>query len=374
MDTNDHHYESCTNNDNARSEARTDDVESAAPRVVITGIDQTLPHDLTDNPTVGERITCKPGYDNNAELVQHPLSNPDAPPDAAIIDWFAVTVNFTKDYRITDLILDIAEVFGIEEFCHNPKGWLGYEKRADLGDRGKHGVVAWGGESQKETAHFELNGQGCALVRCWQAPRAWAEARKARITRIDLAHDDYAGTVWNADRVQAEHVNGDGFKGTDGKKPLSSMVGDWDYGIKGRTYYVGSRAAGKMLRCYEKGKQLGELDNPWFRVELELKATNRLIPLNVLTSPGQYLAGSYPCLSSLSSTPCVIETSIKAASINYDKTLAHLKKQWGQFITLVMMVMGNETEALKELSRPGIPERFTPQLEYLLRSRDRKKP
>lgn len=110
--------------------------------------------------------------------------------------------------------------------------------------------------------------------------------------RIDLAHDDFTGDVWNADTLRAEYLNA-GFPGADNRKPHSSMVGDWDNADKERTYYIGSRAAGKMLRGYEKGKQVSETDNPWFRIELELRGTNRIIPWNVLTNP----ASTSPCLS-----------------------------------------------------------------------------
>lgn len=39
---------------------------------------------------------------------------------------------------------------------------------------------------------------------------------------------------------------------------------------RGRTFYVGRRENGKLLRVYEKGKQLGAENSPWVRIELEL--------------------------------------------------------------------------------------------------------
>lgn len=226
--------------------------------------------------------------------------------------------------------------------------------------------MAWEGFAQRDTAHLSINAHGCAHVPDWLAVREWGISRNARISRVDLAHDDYSGNVWNADRLRREYL-ADGFTGNDGRKPVSSLVGDWDNATKGRTYYVGSRAAGKLLRGYEKGKQLGEADNPWYRLELELRGTNRVIPWEILTQPGHYLAGAYPCLAALSAAPCTLETAVKAAGIDYARTLAHLKKQWGQFINLVHAVEGQDPlRTFERLCREGFPARFVPQLPLLL--------
>lgn len=342
---------------------------AATARRVITGINPLagtpdLTTNLTDSPTVGERIAVAPGHDNRAILIQHPLPHGEAPPDAAIIDWFACTLRFRPGYALRELTEDLRTLFGIETVSQNPKGWCGYHKRLDLDGCG---LLAWEGKAQRDTAHLSLNAHGCARVLDWQAVKAWGEALEARIARIDLAHDDLTGMIWNADRLRTEY-QAEGFTGNDGRKPRSSLVGDWDNEEKGRTYYVGSRAAGKMLRGYEKGKQLGEPDNPWFRLELELRGTNRVIPWDCLIHPGQYLAGAYPCLSTIASAPLALETSVKIASMDYHKTLGHLKKQWGQFINLVQDVeQGDPASAMQAMSRPGHPERFIPQLPALLR-------
>lgn len=231
---------------------------AATPRIVITGIN--LPSNptesiLTDCPTVGERISSRPGHQNNAVLVHHPLPEATAPPDAAIIDWFACTLRLSPGYALNEIAADLARVFGILNVTLSAKGWCGYHKRADLDGCG---LLAWEGYAQRDTAHLSLNAHGCARVSDWQAVRAWGEAKDARIGRIDLAHDDFSGLIWNADRLRREYCDDHGFVGSDGRKPKSSLVGDWDNADKGRTYYVGSRTAGKMLRGYEKGKQLGE--------------------------------------------------------------------------------------------------------------------
>lgn len=370
MDTNNKHKKDLNDDGCPQRVASEDSTAEAvvAPRVVITGINSTPPKsiNLTDCPTVGERITSISGYKNTAKLVLHPIPNDAAPKDAAIIDWFSCTLRLSPNYAMNELIADLRTVFNIDTLTMSVKGWCGYHKRADLGG---YGLLAWEGIAQRDTAHLSLNAHGCAHVTDWHLVKNWGEVCNARIGRVDLAHDDFSGAVWNANTLRTEYLQ-DGFVGSDGRKPKSSLVGDWDNADKGRTYYIGSRAAGKMLRGYEKGKQLGELDNPWFRLELELRGANRVIPWVILTQPGQYLAGAYPCLSKLSTTPCKLETSIKAASMEYEKTLAHLKKQWGQFISLVLAVEKYDPlQAIQKLSRQGFPERFIPQFDYLLRNR-----
>jgi len=52
----------------------------------------------------------------------------------------------------------------------------------------------------------------------------------------------------------------------------TSVAGDWlsEGHDAGRTLYLGSRKSAVFLRCYEKGKQLGE-DRDWVRVELQVR-------------------------------------------------------------------------------------------------------
>ena len=57
---------------------------------------------------------------------------------------------------------------------------------------------------------------------------------------------------------------------------------------------VGGRRG--LLRIYKKGKQMGDPTSPWDRAEVELHNKGRVVPWEVVASPGQYLAGAYPAL------------------------------------------------------------------------------
>lgn len=81
------------------------------PRIVITGINLPRPTDertnLTDCPTVGESQSIRPGHNNQAILISHPLPDAEAPPEAANIDWFACTLRLGEDYPLKAVLLDL---------------------------------------------------------------------------------------------------------------------------------------------------------------------------------------------------------------------------------------------------------------------------
>ncbi len=54
-------------------------------------------------------------------------------------------------------------------------------------------IVAWGGANQKGRAWFQLDGQGCSLVKDWQLVFAALKRLDARITRADVAVDAIEG-------------------------------------------------------------------------------------------------------------------------------------------------------------------------------------
>ena len=114
-----------------------------------------------------------------------------------------------------------------------------------------------------------------------------------------------------------------------------------------------------MLRIYEKGKQLGDSESHWVRVEAELRNKSRLIPWDVLTRPGNYLAGAYPCLAYLSGSQDKIKTITKAVEISLEASVEHLHQTGGKLINLLMHVhSGDAFAVVDELKRSGIPQRL----------------
>jgi phage replication initiation protein len=240
-------------------------------------------------------------------------------------------------------------------------GLFGFRYSARFGDGA--GVVAWGGESQNGRVYFSLMGQGCSRIRDWPALAAWLEQHKAVIKRVDCAYDDLEGHRVNiAWAVQQYH--GGGFSGAIGRKPAHSTSGDWldgEASTKGRTLYIGNRANGKVCRVYEKGKQLGDPVSAWTRVEVEWHDQDRYIPYDVLTRPGCYLAGAYPCLAFLDQQQDVIKTVAKAATVAFDSAMEVAKRHMGKLVNLALHVFGGDYfEVVDRLKRPGIPARIAP--------------
>lgn len=285
----------------------------------------------------------------------HPIANQSAHPKVAHIDWLGFSFLPPPGTSLDWMFGEIERLTTLKTEPPRTKGWNGYLYSARLG---RHGIIAWGGKYQKGTVHVELNGTGCSYVEDWRSLSAWGNALDAKVTRIDLAHDDFEGEICNIDQIIAwYHAKGFNCGGRDAKL---KHAGDWTHGTDGRTLYVGTRG-NKLLRCYEKGKQLGRANSPWFRVELELRNKNRVIPWETLEVPGQYLAGSYPCLSFLSAHQSKIKTCQNGAELSVDTMTHHASRLSGKAINVLMQVHGENADAVVEkLRREGIPKRLLP--------------
>lgn len=300
-----------------------------------------------------ERITLVAGRNNVGTILFHPI--PDESSDASIahVDWLGITLRLPDEKSIQWLFQELKSVFGLPVTHIKNAGWNGYLHRAEMG---KHGLVAWGGKAQRGTAHIEITGMGCAQILDWQKVELWGVEHHARITRIDLAHDDLEGAQCNIDRTLEWHETG-GFN-CGGRNAKVKLAGDWHDRTDGRTIYIGTRG-NKMLRCYEKGKQLDDPESPWFRVELELRNKNRLLPWDMLTRPGQYLAGAYPCLAFLSIEQSKLRTTQKATVISLDCMTDNAARLSGKAINVLMQLHREDANTVVDLlRREGIPKRL----------------
>lgn len=301
----------------------------ASPRTVTTG--GNLVHQETETPT---------------------------PEAQAHIDWFAFTVTPPKGESPVWLARVLLQFLPVLAYVPTGKGWNGYKERHTIEGHGggNIGLLAFGGLSQRGSVHVELNAQGCALIQDWSAMQAWGERHNAAITRVDLAHDDQTGETVSVDiGLQWKAAGQFIVNGRPAKARLIDDLGSGD----GRTFYVGQRANGKMLRIYEKGKQLGDPVNPWVRVEVELRNKNRLIPWDALTRPGVYLAGAYPCLAFLSTAQEKIKTIGKAVEISFNVAVGNLRQTGGKMINLMMETQdGDAFAVVNDLVRDGFPQRF----------------
>lgn len=268
----------------------------------------------------------------------------------AHIDWFACTF---LPGRAGLAIVESVFLIPRSDWKERSGGWQGYDTRIDLGGMG---LLGYGGEHQRGTVHLELNAHGCASVGDWNAVRVWCEAYGVRITRVDLAHDDFSGQTINIAQARAWFVEGRFTTG--GRAPSARLVDDLGSG-KGKTLYVGQREHGKLCRVYEKGKQLGDPQSTWCRVEVEFRGKSRVIPSDVLVKASDYLAGAYPCLAYLSERQDKVRTLRKSAEIGYARMVECLRTQYGPALNAMMRVEGGDPFAvLEQAMRPGIPKRL----------------
>lgn len=160
------------------------------------------------------------------------------------------------------------------------------------------GFVLAGGQSirQASTVHFNLFGSACLhiLSHHFEQIAGWIDDEQGWITRSDLALDVWKGL----DVVDVQAAWRDGQFDVRGKRPGQREMGSWSSGHS-RTFEVGSRGTGKLLRAYEKGDELfgHEAGDPWVRLEVEFRASHRVIETDVLRRPADFFAGAYPWLA-----------------------------------------------------------------------------
>ena len=215
---------------------------------------------------------------------------------------------------------------------NNPTGRFNYTYSANLyADGEQAGIIAWGGKNLG--CYVSFMGTGCDALDLSRLYHDTKDIPGIKITRIDLAHDDFDGTRNIA--VARKFAKQGGFNsggspaaymyiesGRLHKKTESSLKKQFRFiPEKGRSLYVGSRESGKLLRIYEKGKQLGDSKSKWVRWELELHSSQRIIPLEAMIKPSEFLAGAYPALSFLNEQQCVVKTSIRKAKMTIDRII-----------------------------------------------------
>lgn len=324
---------------------------SDAPRLVIRG------ESLEEIPYSGETVGLfASGYQNKVKVVFTPKAKADAEPLAALTDYLNTTFPFAPSQEtIIELVkyfrLFLGEMFGLLE--QRRGGLHGYKTSFEIGKTG--GLFAYGG--QRGTALVSLPGSTCALIQDWaSAYHLFHEVLKGRITRWDGAVDMFDG-IPSVDDAVKFYLSGQFNAG--GNKASCSQQGNWiENDGSGRTFYVGKRKNGKLLRVYEKGKQLGDESSPWVRWELELHNRDRIIPWEVLLEPGKYLAASYACMAWVSEIQERIRTTQKTTTISYEHLSHYAQQAYGKLINVMLEVEGSAENVVERLKRPGVPSRL----------------
>lgn len=192
------------------------------------------------------------------------------------------------------------------------------------------GFIALGGMRQKSTVCVELTGTGCAHVMAWDSLRAKLEEVQGKLTRVDVAHDDYTGRFGLADALRWYN---EGLFTSRGRPPAVQEMG-WN-DESGRTLYIGKNTGNQQLCIYEKGKQLGDKESRWIRWEGRFGSKYREIPFEILSEPAAFLVGHFPALAWISEKTSRMDTMAKRAESTLVGSLSHCRRQYGALLNLL---------------------------------------
>ena len=165
-------------------------------------------------------------------------------------------------------------------------GWVGFLSSGDSPRQ----------QAQASTIHCNLYGTACTFAQHGFNERLAAVVDKtdAKLTRVDLALDFFDGMPGGMARVVDDYKAG--LMDNNGQRPSCNQVGDWcnERGGKGRSFYFGSKEAGKQTNAYEKGIQLfGPKDeSQWLRIELRYGNKLRVLSSDMLRRPADFFAGA----------------------------------------------------------------------------------
>jgi phage replication initiation protein len=162
-------------------------------------------------------------------------------------------------------------------------GWVGFGTSSDSPRQA----------AQARTLHVNLYGAACTFSDIgWNASMAdLIDELDADITRCDLALDFFEGFEGGIERTRREY--NEQRMNVNGRKPKCNYVGDWSDWTQGaRSFYFGSKEAGKQTNVYEKGDQLYgvERESQWLRVELRWGNKLRVLPSAMLRRPADFFA------------------------------------------------------------------------------------
>lgn len=217
------------------------------------------------------------------------------------------------------------------------------------------GFLAW----SDEAVCVSLSGVGCAGIRNWLAVADCIEQAHAKITRCDIAFDDFDGTVATPGQVRDMWHAGE-FNGN-GRPPKAHYIDDLGTG-KGCTATIGQKGY-RELCTYEKGKQLGDPTSPWVRIEGRFYAKHQVLSADMIRRPLQFLRGMYPVLGRLLHGIVErLETVKRTAITTASAMVAWLRRQCGGALHAVRKAIPDTTEFAHVmgdlLARPVRPRRL----------------
>jgi len=247
-------------------------------------------------------------------------------------------------------------IFGFLPTDKMQHGLHGYKEVWRLGE---FGLIACGGNNR--TVYVRISGHGCACaVDGWQQRLyEFFIEHDAQLTRIDFAYDDFEGKTFPVRRMLQEYRDGESFRSGRGLLPKIETRGDWerdDPDGKGLTLYIGSYDSARLIRIYEKSKQLGDRDGQWVRFEVQLRnSTLSLVP-EMLIRPTGFFVGTFPICARIgwAGLPSQTEYRVRTSIANVEKAIAIIRNQYGVYLHILRSeFFGSDAELLQAVCRVG---------------------
>lgn len=356
---------------------------------VSNSVEQVYLNPALDASAIDPRKATEADYSNSHLLRVDAVITADGVQDEMIrrpsgrsncfVDWISITMQadtfdnakstsqVLEHFRQSALVENVGhvllDILGFEIEGENKTGRNFYERSFNLTHNA--GFVCIGG--QNNTVMISINGTGCTYGKNgWEEHlHAWLNlfGREAKITRVDLAHDDLQGEYTDIDWFNHQHTIG-GFTRGAGRPPSVEWRGDWKKpNGKGRTLYIGSRQSSKFCRIYEKGKQLGDSESNWLRTEVQYSSRGMLITFDVLIKPNEFFSVTYPCFNifEFEGEANKFERIEKQNLMTWDQAIELVKHQYGRYLHFFRGVFNDDSALLDELTdieNIAIPERI----------------
>lgn len=286
---------------------------------------------------------------------------------SALVDYLTVVISMTscEDAGLARLDHLLQTVFSFRDdvWCTQwqEKRWQFYGHSAVILDREGEMVGRAGRGSNGNTVCISLSGVGCQYVRNWSNVQQQLQRLGARITRCDVAWDDYEGQRLNVHALRELARNKAFMQG--GTPPKWRFIDDEGCGT-GSTLYVGGKGH-KELCVYEKGKQLGFKNSPWVRGEVRLYGKHAEVPLDILSDPMAFLRGAYDVLAELlldvATDACTrIKTERAKVEATGEAMVEFLYRQVGPSLNVLLEAFGGSWADFMQhrVVRQGSPGRF----------------
>lgn len=283
------------------------------------------------------------------------------------IDWLAFRCQ-NSPWAILEALVPVwgtaGDLVTLQTGLKGKDGWLRAAQLVLAGDI-VLGRIDYGGDSQRGWVRVNLSGAGCEWVQDWDAVvNLQNQLTGATIKRLDIALTTNNGEVTDQ-RILEAHQAGQFTCG--GRPPVMTHIGSTDPRA-GRTRYIGSRKSHKFLRCYEKGFELlkdlprsirdsvteihGHRVEDMYRVELELKDVDKLIPWEAIKGRDSIFASSYPfCAELLPSLPVWRMANLPdfKARASIEAAADNCRRSYGRALRALLMVNGGDKAATLDM-------------------------